>query len=869
LAFSPDRTKLYVSSADGSVTVIDTKTRAVAKSIQVGGVPTGVAVSRDGTALVITDNAGRVSTFDASTGTPLDYVAPRATSNPLSQRPSAVMSPDGTELYVTDYDEGVVHVVSLTPPNARPTVGTPTKTTPNASTGALTGTVGVTDSDGDPLTYTVSGAPSKGKVVVNANGTFTYTPTAAARHAASAVNAPSTVTTDSFTVTVYDGRRGLVTATVQVDISPTNKAPTVTKTVGSPNTTTGIVTGAVMGADGDKDLVTYTQTAGPTKGTVTLLATGAYTYTPTAQARHAAMKPGATTADTQDAFTVTVDDGHGGIVNVTVTVKVGPRNAAPTGGSGTVTDQDDRTGIVTGTLTATDLDGDTLTYTAATPKKGTLVIGADGKFTYTPTAAARAAASVPNAAAAAKAEAISVTVADGYGGTLKFTLTVPIEPNPIVNHTPTNGQGTVTSSSSAIGTVTGTVSADDVDGDPLTYTLKTGPSSGVVKLDPTTGVFTYTPNVDARYSALVTPGVDTDTFTVTVSDGVGGTMLTTVSVAIAPPSAAAVDQRPTNVAIHVPELLFASQADINRALDLLQANGIDTVRIMIPWAAVEPLPGYYDWSAVDRVVNSASVRGIKVVGVLNSTPLWAAVANTLPFAGMPSDNAQYAKFVRLVATRYKGKVANYEVWNEPNAIFFWQPAPNATQYTALLKAAYTAIKGADPNAMVIAAGVGAVVDFGSLTVNPVRFITEMYQAGAAGYFDALAFHPYLSNNPFSQGTPYPDSPLNQVKKIYNLMVANGDGNKKIWATEYGQPSSVVSEADEASYLGDFLRTWRDLPFAGPAFIHTLLDTTGSDPVEASYGLFHVDWTPKLALATVKQVIAENAAIEAAANARAT
>ena len=45
-------------------------------------------------------------------------------------------------------------------------------------------------------------------MIVNANGTFTYTPTAAARHAASAVNAPSTVTTDSFTVTVSDGRRG-------------------------------------------------------------------------------------------------------------------------------------------------------------------------------------------------------------------------------------------------------------------------------------------------------------------------------------------------------------------------------------------------------------------------------------------------------------------------------------------------------------------------------------------------------------------------------------------------------------------------------------------------------------------------------------
>ncbi len=68
-------------------------------------------------------------------------------------------------------------------------------------------------------------------------------------------------------------------------------------------------------------------------------------------------------------------------------------------------------------------------------------------------------------------------------------------------------------------------------------------------------------------------------------------MTTTISVAIAPPSATAVDQRPTNVAIHVPDLLFSSQADINRTLDLLQANGIDTVRVMIPWAAVEPLPG--------------------------------------------------------------------------------------------------------------------------------------------------------------------------------------------------------------------------------------------------------------------------------------
>jgi hypothetical protein len=152
-------------------------------------------------------------------------------------------------------------------------------------------------------------------------------------------------------------------------------------------------------------------------------------------------------------------------------------------------------------------------------------------------------------------------------------------------------------------------------------------------------------------------------------------------------------------------------------------------------------------------------------------------------------------------------------------------------------------------------------------VNPVRFVSEMYQAGAAGYFDAMSFHPYQYTTPFSQGGYLQDSPINQAQAIYNLMVANGDGNKKIWATEYGEPSSAASDANQAAYLGDFLRGWRTLSYAGPSFIHTLVDNTGGDPVEGSFGLFRPDWTPKPAAATVVTVIAENNAIEAAKDAR--
>src|SRR5205814_7828469 len=107
----------------------------------------------------------------------------------------------------------------------------------------------------------------------------------------------------------------------------------------------------------------------------------------------------------QDTFTIAANDGHGGVVATSVTVSISPTNAAPTGGNATVTQINSTTGAVTGVLSAVELDGDKLTFTSAPPQKGTLTIGANGSFTYTPTTAARDAASAPNAAEATNAEA--------------------------------------------------------------------------------------------------------------------------------------------------------------------------------------------------------------------------------------------------------------------------------------------------------------------------------------------------------------------------------------------------------------------------------------------------------------------------------
>jgi hypothetical protein len=137
-------------------------------------------------------------------------------------------------------------------------------------------------------------------------------------------------------------------------------------------------------------------------------------------------------------------------------------------------------------------------------------------------------------------------------------------------------------------------------------------------------------------------------------------------------------------------------------------------------------------------------------------------------------------------------------------------------------------------------------------MDPVTFVDKMYGAGAAGSFDALSYHPYQYTTMFSAGGSLPNSPILQLGAIHDKMSANGDGGKKIWATEYGEPTSSVDEATQAAYLTDFLTKWRALPYAGPAFIYTTRDrNTGSGAPDDTFGLYRTDWSAKPAAAAVQ------------------
>ena len=362
-------------------------------------------------------------------------------------------------------------------PNRAPITPSASVNDPNPTTGVMTGTVKAVDLDKDVLTYTVPPSTGRGAVTINTKtGAFTYTPTQSARQAAADGVAGDAAQSDSFTVTITDARGASITQAVTVAVSP-NKAP-IDAVITNQNTNpaNGVVTGTVTAIDPDGAPGVgpkYTAVA-PASGKVTINATtGAFTYTPSAAARHAAsLTTGAVTSDT---FTVSITDVKGAVTTKVVPVTITPANAVPTA-TVTVNKPNATTGIVTGTVKGVDADKDVLTYTApASTTKGTVTINpTTGAFTYTPSATARDAAA--GTAAADKADTFTVTITDGHTGGIKTqVVNVTIAPKAVVGVVGTvdlggenyeavmNGTGT----RAVITTVTG----DDTKGYSTTVTV--------------------------------------------------------------------------------------------------------------------------------------------------------------------------------------------------------------------------------------------------------------------------------------------------------------------------------------------------------------------------------------------------------------
>ena len=207
-----------------------------------------------------------------------------------------------------------------------------------------------------------------------------------------------------------------------------------------------------------------------------------------------------------------------------------------------------------------------------------------------------------------------------------------------------------------------------------------------------------------------------------------------------------------------------------KRMDALKRAGADWDRFDLWWGEMEPTRGVWKWASADWLVGFYARNHVQTMPILSYRAAWM----TQP-PHTPQDRAEFAEYVRRVVGRYKAHIHCWEVWNEPNIPTFW-PAPNAADYTALLKAAYTAAHQADPHCTIVGA---------SANEADINWLRAIARNGGLPFMDAVSIHPYS----MADGPDQMDL-ARQLENVRATLAAFGRPHLPIWITEMGWTSSV-------------------------------------------------------------------------------
>jgi Glycosyl hydrolase family 53 len=257
--------------------------------------------------------------------------------------------------------------------------------------------------------------------------------------------------------------------------------------------------------------------------------------------------------------------------------------------------------------------------------------------------------------------------------------------------------------------------------------------------------------------------------------------------------------------------LFSAAAQPQRELHRMVASGVESIRVVFNWSAAQPYPNWNvvpldqvgsfqpypvptSFAETDQIVELAARLHLTVLPVVMYAPYWDQLPHPETTIGVPRSPAPYANYLRLLVLRYgphgsfwrqhrglpKVPIHMWQIWNEPNILYYW-PAAIVPNYVNLLRAAHAAIKQADPTAKVVLAGMPEYV---------WTQLANLYKAGARGLFDVVAVHPY---------TKLPRGVITILKLVRRVMDNAGDRRKPIILTELNWPSALHRTPFGADY----------------------------------------------------------------------
>ncbi len=244
-------------------------------------------------------------------------------------------------------------------------------------------------------------------------------------------------------------------------------------------------------------------------------------------------------------------------------------------------------------------------------------------------------------------------------------------------------------------------------------------------------------------------------------------------------------------------------------LDRIRLMVFSHVKQVFAWKEIEHAPGEWNFSRADEILGEIERRDLKLVVRLSDAPDWvypslrdANVPDLIDAPPDPEFMQAWAGYCGAVATRYPGRIAAYQIWNEPNLAREWGGnTPNAAEYVNLLRVCSEAIRAADPNAILISAGLSPTGTCCEMAIPDDQYLQAMYEAGFQRYVDVVGMHapgyskPQLSPDEARQRF----FSFRRVEDLRKIMIANGDAARQAAILEFGWTTDPGTNPDYAWY----------------------------------------------------------------------
>jgi polysaccharide biosynthesis protein PslG len=221
-----------------------------------------------------------------------------------------------------------------------------------------------------------------------------------------------------------------------------------------------------------------------------------------------------------------------------------------------------------------------------------------------------------------------------------------------------------------------------------------------------------------------------------------------------------------------------------RDLLLLKTNHIHYLRVAFAWEGIETKRGEYNWSFWDEFVAAANADGIQLIPYVCYTPEWAASKPGVDFwRSPPKDPSTFAEFMYQIASRYKGRVKTWELWNEPDNQDYW--TGTVEQFGDLIRAGSAAIRRADPKTKIVLGGIAWNLNFLQQLVS---------QPGMATNFDIVNLHSYLET-----WAPDPAELTAEHVNAADRLLREANAPKPLWLAEIGYSNFRNNDFVSTSY----------------------------------------------------------------------